>query len=107
LKITREELSHSTEEASLDLFLQGIKAETTKKKYTRTLRKIVCDIFEDILEGDFEQRTDQLVKLSKENPKWATDLLLSLSKKVKEILNNLAVHPIHIAQKRVRNREKS
>jgi len=84
LKITREELSHSTEEQSLDLFLQGIKAEATKKKYTRTLRKIVCEIFEDILEGNFEERANQLVKFSKENPKWATNLVLNLSKKVKE-----------------------
>lgn len=84
MKITKEELTRSTDEPALELFLQGIKAEATKKKYTRTLKKIVCYVFEVILEGDFEQRVNQLVKLARENPKGATELLLSLSKKLRQ-----------------------
>lgn len=84
MKITKEELTRSKEEPALDLFLQGIKAEATKKKYTRTLKSIVCNVFEEILEGSFEQRTNQLVKLAKEDPKWATELFLNLSKKLRK-----------------------
>jgi len=83
LKITKEELTRSTDEPALDLFLQGIKADATKKKYTRTMKKIACDVFEDILDGDFEQRINQLVKLAKEDPKWATELFLNLSRKLR------------------------
>jgi len=84
LKITKEELSRSETESALDLFLQGIRAEATKKKYTRTLRRILCDYFEELFEGDFEQRANELVKTAKENPEWVKDLLLKLSKKVKQ-----------------------
>lgn len=84
MKITREELDRTENESSLDLFTQGIKSEYTRKKYTQTLRRILCEIFEDVLEGDFETRADQLVKMAKENPNWVRDLLLNLSKKLKQ-----------------------
>jgi len=76
-------LSRSEKKSALDYFLQGIKAEATRKKYTRTLRRILCDYFEELFEGDFEQRANELVKTAKEDPDWVKDLLLSLSKKVK------------------------
>jgi len=84
LKITKEELNRSETESALDLFLQGIKAEATKKKYTRTLRRILCDIFEDVLDGDFGQRANQLVRTAKEDPDSVKDMLLKLSKKLKQ-----------------------
>src|SRR3990172_7237532 len=84
MKITREELDRSEEEAALELFLQGIRAKASKKKYTQTLKRILCEIFEDVLEGDFESRASQLVKHAKENPDWVKDLMLKLSKKLKQ-----------------------
>jgi hypothetical protein len=84
LKITREELDRTEDESVLDLFTQGIRAEATRKKYTRTLRKILCEVFEDVLEGDYETRAAQLVRMAKENPDWVKDLLLNLSKKLKQ-----------------------
>lgn len=84
MKITKEELNRSETESALDLFLQGIRAEATKKKYTRTLRRILCDIFEDLLDGDFGQRANQLVMLAKEDPDSVKDMLLKLSKKLKQ-----------------------
>jgi len=84
MKITREELDRSEEEPALELFLQGIRAKASKKKYTQTLKRILCEIFEDVLEGDFENRASQLVKHAKENPDWVKDLLLNLSKKLKQ-----------------------
>ena len=84
MKITREEFQRIGEESPLELFHQGIKAKETREKYTRTLRHVLCKIFEDILEGDFEQRVKQLVKHAKEDPDWTRDLLLNLSIKLKE-----------------------
>lgn len=76
--------------------MQGIKAEDTREKYTRTLRRILCDIFEDILEGDFEQRADKLVKMAKENPSWTKDLFLSLSKKLHQRTQLPKDHPNYL-----------
>jgi len=84
MKITREELDRKEKESALDLFTEGIRSEYTRKKYTQILRRVLCDIFEDVLEGDFEARATQLVKITQENPNWARDLLLSLSKKLKQ-----------------------
>lgn len=84
MKITKEEFQRIGEENPLELFYQGIKAKETREKYTRTLRHVFCKIFEDILEGDFEQRVKQIVIHAKEDPEWTRDLLLNLSIRLKE-----------------------
>src|SRR3990172_2248907 len=84
LKIRKDEFERSEEQPALELFWQGIRAEETREKYTRSLRRILCVILEEFFEGSFEQRADQMVKVAKENPEWARDLLLNLSKKLRE-----------------------
>jgi len=93
MKLRREEFQRSTEESALELFTQGIRAKETKEKYTRTLRMILCNTFEEILDGDFGQRAAQLVKLAKEDPKWVRDLLLNLSRKLNERTKLQDSHP--------------
>lgn len=44
----------------------------------------MCDFFEDVLEGTFEEMASQLVHKAKSDPEWITSLLLTLSKKLKE-----------------------
>lgn len=83
MKIRKEEIQKVAEEP-IGLFYQGIRASATKEKYTRTLRRILCDIFEDVLDGTFEERASQLVHKGKSDPDWITSLLLTLSKKLKE-----------------------
>jgi len=87
LKLTKEEFHRINGETPLEMFHQGIKAKETREKYTRTLRHVLCKIFEDILEGDFEERVKQLVTHAKEDPEWTRDLLLNLSRKLKERTN--------------------
>jgi len=84
LKIDKDEFKRSEEKPALELFMQGIKAEETREKYTRTLKRVLCVILEDFLEGTFDQRANQLVKMAKEEPKWIIDILLNLSKKLRE-----------------------
>jgi len=96
LKITKDEFKRSEEKPALELFWQGIKAEETMEKYTRTLKRIFCVILEDFLDGTFEQRADQLVKLAKEDPEWVMDLLLNLSKKLRERTNLPTDHPDYL-----------
>lgn len=84
MKITKEEFQRIGEETPLELFHQGIKAKETREKYTRTLRQVLCSIFEDLFEGEFEDRVNQFVKLAKKDPDWIRDLLINLSIKLKE-----------------------
>ncbi len=66
MKITREEFENVakvTNANPLDLLRQGIRAEATRYVYTRTLRRILCDVLEDVPEGAFEQRAAQFVWL--------------------------------------------
>ncbi|HXV66252.1 MAG TPA: integrase [Nitrosopumilaceae archaeon] len=84
MKIRKEEFERSEEQPALELFWQGIRSEETKEKYTRTLKRILCDILEEFFEGSFEQRADKIVKMAKEEPEWVRDLLLNISKMLRE-----------------------
>lgn len=53
MKITKEEFQRIGQESPLELFHQRIKAKETREKYTRTLRHVLCKIFEDILGGKY------------------------------------------------------
>jgi len=44
LKITKDEFKRSEEKPALELFLQGIKADETREKYARTLKRILCNL---------------------------------------------------------------
>jgi hypothetical protein len=66
------------------LFRQGIRSKQTLEKYERTLKQLSTKVLEDILEGSFEERISQLVKHAKEDPDWTKDLLLNISKKLRE-----------------------
>jgi hypothetical protein len=83
LKIRKEEIQKLADEP-IGLFYQGIRAAATKEAYTRNLQRILCDIFEDVLEGTFEERASQMVNKAKKDPEWIMSLLLTLSKKLKE-----------------------
>ena len=84
MKLAKDEIERSKDASAMDLFAQGIRSEATLGKYTRTLRRITCEFLEDILEGTFEERVGQLVRHGKEEPEWTRDLLLNLSKKLRE-----------------------
>lgn len=84
MKLTLDEIAMMDEGSPLDLFRQGIRAEKTREKYTRMLRKIVCDIMEDVLKGDdFEKRLAYLIRHGKEQPDWTLRVLLKLSEKLR------------------------
>ena len=51
-KLTKEEFKRSENESPLKLYYQGIKADETREKYTRTLHHVFCKIFEEIFEGE-------------------------------------------------------
>ena len=84
MKISPEDIIHIGDASPLDLFRQGIRADATRVRYTESLRKVLCEFLEDVLEGSFEQRVEQLVRHGKDEPEWTRDLLVSLSRKLRE-----------------------
>jgi hypothetical protein len=83
LKIELSDIE-STEKNPLELFYEGLKSPATKDRYTRILNHTICEVFEKVLSGTFEQRASELVKNAKMNPEWAMNVLLTYSKKLKE-----------------------
>jgi integrase len=83
MKIRKEDLERISDNP-IELFYQGIKSPQTKSKYTRTLRRILCDILEDLLHGSFEQRAAELVYKARKDPNWIMTVLLTLSKKLQD-----------------------
>ena len=84
MRLTRDEIVRSKDEHPLELFRQGIRAPLTREKYERTLRMITCKILDEVLDGDFEERVEQMVKHGREDPGWILDLMLNLSRKMRE-----------------------
>lgn len=68
----------------LDLFYDGCRSPATKERYVRYLKTVLCDIYETVLDGTFEVRANQFVRKAKSDPDWTINLLLALSKKLKE-----------------------
>ncbi|WP_268543692.1 integrase [Candidatus Nitrosotenuis cloacae] len=83
MKIENEDLEVLSQNP-LELFYHGIKSKETKNKYTRTLRKILNDILENVLQGSFEDRAAQLVNKTKKDSDWGMSVMLALSKKLKQ-----------------------
>lgn len=84
VKLTRDEIVRVEDDSPLELFKQGIKSKETADKYTQVLKQVTCKILEDVLEGTFEERAQQMVDIGRDEPRWMRDLLLSLSRKLRE-----------------------
>ena len=39
----------------------------------------MCEILEEVLEGDFEKRTKQFVQYARDDPSWTFDIMFSIS----------------------------
>ena len=84
MKLTRDEFQRSKEQPPLELFRQGIRSKETKEKYERTLRWLLTNFLEEFLEGSFEERVTYLVKTAREDPSLIVDILLNISRKLRE-----------------------
>lgn len=69
MKLARKDLGKVGNASPLYLFSQDITTMVTRRKYTATLRRIMCEIIEDdVLSGDFEERLRQFVRTCKDDP---------------------------------------
>lgn len=96
MKLSVEEFERIEDSEPLALFNQGIKAEETREQYTCMLRLVLCELLEDILQGTFEQRAGQLVRQGREDPMWARDLMLSISRKMRKRTELEHGHPNYL-----------
>ncbi|MCE2499028.1 MAG: integrase [Nitrosopumilaceae archaeon] len=106
MKITREEFEAAGDPTAGDpigLFMQGIRSEQTKTYYTRMLRRVLCDIMEDVLDGTFEQRAGQLVRMALDEPGRTLGLMLHISRKLRERTELPHDHPDYVNPSSVRN----
>jgi hypothetical protein len=67
LKVSIEDIK-SVEKNPIELFYDGIKSPATKDRYTRILRSVLCNVFEDVFTGTFEERASQFVTKAKADP---------------------------------------
>ena len=100
----------TTQKTSLQLFYEGIRSNATKRDYEIKLKKVTCDFLALVLKGnpdkvskqktgqkprkrgikrqfsdaDFEDRVNELVTLTREDPVKVESMFLALAKKFKE-----------------------
>ena len=83
-KITKADFEDVHNEP-IENYYAGIKADTTKERYTRILRSYLMDTLSDIIEGKtFEEKANSLVLRSKKDPRFAMNLMLNISKKLRK-----------------------
>ncbi len=83
MKITKDELKLVNNDA-LSKFYSGIKSQVTRKDYDKILKRVLCDILEDVLEGDYSQRARQICTRAKAEPLWIDSLLNAIAVKLKK-----------------------
>lgn len=80
MKLTADDVRPVEKLAPLALFHQGIKSPITDQSYTRVLKKILCNVCEDVLEGTFEERVEEFVRRSRADPAWCRDVIMGISR---------------------------
>ena len=84
MKLEKEEFKRMRSASPLETFMYATKSVATRNYYTLILRHTLCDVLEDILKGTFEQRVDELINIGRTDPDWIRDMLLNLSKKLRQ-----------------------
>ncbi|MDA7941586.1 MAG: integrase [Nitrosopumilus sp.] len=83
--------------SAMDLFRLGIKSGETRKCYGRKLRQVLCHIIgDDVLQGDLDERAEQLVSIARENPGSAVNIMLGLSGLLRERAGLPKTHPEYL-----------
>lgn len=96
MKLKLEEFKRTEEKPAIELFHDGIKNEVTRFNYKRILRRLLCDVFQEILSGNFEERVQKFVNRTREDPKWAVDLMLNFLELCKKRTSLPKDHPDYL-----------
>lgn len=74
----------SKNENALELFYSGIKSEQTRRSMEGNLKRFLVIACTEIFHGDFKQRVQEFVDLSKEDQDRATSIVLACVRKLRE-----------------------
>ena len=80
-----EDANRPEDESPLKRFEQGIRSKSTRDLYTGMLRRVLCEVMADVLDGGFEARAAQLLRRAKNDPDRTLALLLGLAGKLREL----------------------
>ena len=92
MKINVESVINASE--PIQLFYSGCKSPATKTKYIQSLKRVLFEFMEDILESDtFESRANELVTRARDDPKWITSVLVAIVEGLKKKTDLPKDHP--------------
>ena len=79
MKLDVDDMRSLKQATPLELFHQGIKTKTTEVKYAWMLKRTMCEFFEDLLVGTYEERVNEFVERAQKDYKWALQMVLGMS----------------------------
>lgn len=83
MKINVESVINASE--PIQLFYSGCKSPATKAKYIQSLKRVLFEFMEEILESDtFESRANELVTRARDDPKWIISILVAIVEGLKK-----------------------
>ena len=74
-RLNPEDIQPQNEDA-LELFYSGIKSVHTKSSFDKNLKQFLNEVCADILQGTYQERANQFVKITTDDQKKATHLIL-------------------------------
>ena len=105
MKITDNDLIDVTSDP-LEIFRDSIKSEFTLKSYERNLMYFFCNVLEDVLSGNYEQRTSQFLQIGKNDNEKLTKIMYAYVKRMKEQTELPPEHAEYMAVKTLKTRIK-
>ena len=73
-----DEISEIGNGRPLELFRSGIQSDETLRSYRSLLKRVLCTALKNVLQGTYEERVEELVKMAKEDPSRARRIFTSL-----------------------------
>lgn len=102
MKLLPEDIARYERPPPLELFVHGVRTEKTRERYTRALRRVVCEFLDGVLYGGFEERVAQLVKHGMDDPERTCEMLAGLARSLGERTGLARDDPDHISPASVR-----
>ena len=78
MKLNPDSIKEIDNTYPIELFRRGINDDETLSGYTAILRNALCTALEDVLHGTYEERAAEFVKIGKEDPITACNIILHL-----------------------------
>jgi hypothetical protein len=105
IRLSVDDIQEQNENA-LDLFYSGIKSKETKRTMERNLREFLIGVCADLLQGDFEQRAQEFVKLARDEQQKAMQIILAYVMRLRERAQTDRANPDYLNPSTIPNKIK-